>query len=575
MLNEGLASPHHDIHGLVPTTLQNLASTSRPSSSGATSPLTPRVQSSAPTPISSKSTLPRLGFGLQDIFALDEELETTPTPSKPPAGFQLGAGLRDFFQDADGPVFTPSKREAPPVTPSHPTESPHRTRILTSRHILQSVLATDLTDDDSDSDSDSSTESDFGDDTLVNESKPSTPETSLPFTPSPGDKRVNRILFTDDVATTHGLAGPQLLPATHVIDYEPRALGTGAALEQNTFSTSTTPARDGGIRNNPSISTPERKIAKVIPNAPFGGLFSYASLVASGPSIGDFSRLLASGPGAVSVPISTRSKSTPVLTLREQKWASLEKKLKHHIAVDKQSDADVHIYVDMSNIHIGFIDSWKLAHNVPISQRIKAPKFSFENLARILSRDRPVKEKHLAGSVAFPATRRSNWPKHMKDAAGMGYAMKIMERVLKEKSPPKHHQYKPLGYASIHETVYNFATTSADDSTEDNAPSFVPSRNGEQGVDEGLHVEMLTTIIDHEPGIMVLATGDGAEAEFSQGFKSYATRAMKLGWDIEVCAWKKTVSSAWTESGFLAEWGDQIRIIHLDPFLSELVADTP
>ncbi|KAH7018193.1 uncharacterized protein B0I36DRAFT_368234 [Microdochium trichocladiopsis] len=228
----------------------------------------------------------------------------------------------------------------------------------------------------------------------------------------------------------------------------------------------------------------------------------------------------------------------------------------------------------MSNIHIGFIDTWKLAHNVPISQRIKAPKFSFENLARILSRDRPVKEKHLAGSVAFPATRRSNWPKHMKDAASMGYAMKIMERVLKEKSPPKHFNTKTAGgYSSMYDAIYNFATTSADDSTEDNAPSYVSSRNGEQGVDEGLHVEMLTTVIDHKPGIMVLATGDGAEAEFSQGFKSYAIRAMKLGWDIEVCAWRKTISSAWSESAFLAEWGDQIRIIHLDPFLDELVAE--
>ncbi|KAJ1324332.1 hypothetical protein MN608_10393 [Microdochium nivale] len=570
MLNEGLASPHHDTHGLVPTASDYLSSFSRPSSSGATSPLTPRLHSSASTPVNSRSTLPRLGFGLQDIFALDEELETTPAPFKPSTGLQLGAGLGDFFQDANGPVYTPNRR--PPGIPPYPVDLPPRTNPPTSRRRLQLVREAELTEDDTDLDSGS--DSDFGYDTLV-ESKPATPESPFPFTPSPRNKSAHRVPYPDHVDAEPGFARTHFLPATHIIDYESHTRGTHAAPELELLTASTTPVNDGGTRLCLLSPTPELEIARSAPTTPLGGITSYASLVKSGPSIGDFSRLLASSPSPVVGLISKRPSSPPASTSREHQWASLEMKLKHHIAMDKQSDADVHIYVDMSNIHIGFIDTWKIAHHVPISQRIKVPKFSFENLARILSRDRTVKEKHLAGSVAFPATRRSNWPKHMKDAAGMGYAMKIMERVLKEKSPSKHHQRKLLGYSTTHEAIYNIATTSTDDSTEDNAPLYVSSRNGEQGVDEVLHVEMLTTMIDHKPGTMVLATGDGAEAEFSQGFKSYAIRAMNLGWHIEICTWKKTISSAWTESSFLAEWGRQIRIIHLDPFLSELVADTP
>ena len=69
---------------------------------------------------------------------------------------------------------------------------------------------------------------------------------------------------------------------------------------------------------------------------------------------------------------------------------------------------------------------------------------------------------------------------------------------------------------------------------------------------------------------MVLATGDAAQAQFSDGFKQHATRALKAGWMVEVVSWNRTMSSAWTDPAFLAEYGNQLRIIELDAFIEEL-----
>lgn len=528
--------------------------------------------------------MPSLGFGLEHIFALDEEPPATPTPTRSPVQLQLGAGLNDFFEEEDQLVYTPIKRKALGQVPATFTRELSALRLSAPRRHVQYAFDTDVSDVE-ESDSEISIDS-LEDDTLVDESKPSTPGTNLPFTPSPGNAKSHEVLNSYDDLPASELNGTRLSSSVHVIDYEPHAHGDFAP-ERSRHGVISVPSslhsREHAFARGAHLRLPDLPMPTLfrnpegsLPTTPGSGPSGYASLVAAGPSIGDFARLFPSSPGISPLPTPIRPVLQPSPTRRELQLASLEDKLKRHTRVDVHSDNDVHIFVDMSNIHIGFIDSWKLAHKIPISQRIKAPKFSFENLARILSRNRNVKEKHLAGSVAFPATRRSNWPKHMKDAAGMGYAMKIMERVLKEKSPPKHYNTRgPGGYSSILDPVHHFATTSADDSTGDNAPLYVTGKNGEQGVDEGLHVEMLSAIIDHEPGVMVLATGDGAEAEFSEGFKAYAIKAMKNGWEIEVCAWKKTVSSAWSEPAFLAEWGDQIRIIHLDPFLDELVAEVP
>lgn len=117
--------------------------------------------------------------------------------------------------------------------------------------------------------------------------------------------------------------------------------------------------------------------------------------------------------------------------------------------------------------------------------------------------------------------------------------------------------------------------TSGDESSEDTTRASYETRNGEQGVDEILHLNMMNSILDdmQEPGYMVLATGDAAQAEFSEGFLEYANRALSQGWNLELVTWKSTISSAWMNPAFRSKHGEHFRIIYLDDFLEELNAD--
>jgi len=228
----------------------------------------------------------------------------------------------------------------------------------------------------------------------------------------------------------------------------------------------------------------------------------------------------------------------------------------------------LHIFVDMSNIFIGFCNSYKASQNIPIHQYIRAPAFNIKVLTSIMQRNRAASKKILAGSVAITASDPACWPRYFVDAQAQGYDMKIMNRVQKI-SPNKNGRRRksPPQVADM--------PTSGDESTEDQTMTSFVTRNGEQGVDEILHLNMMNSILDciEEPATMILATGDAAQAEFSEGFLEYATRALEKGWNLELVTWKKTISSAWMNPAFRKQYGRRFRIIYLDDFLDELNAD--
>ncbi|KAI0503319.1 hypothetical protein F5B22DRAFT_652163 [Xylaria bambusicola] len=266
---------------------------------------------------------------------------------------------------------------------------------------------------------------------------------------------------------------------------------------------------------------------------------------------------------------------------RQQNWSNIEQqrfmlKLAKCCAKDNTTDTPkpLHIFVDMSNIHIGFCNSWKISQNIPVDQRIRAPTFNFKVLAFIIERNRAVKKKFLASSVASHVISRAQWPQHFIDAEGQGYKTSILNRVQKV-SPVKvgrRHKASQQVPGTVH---FASTVTSGEESGEDVARIGYETRNGEQGVDEILHLNMMNSIIDdiHEPGNMVLATGDAAQAEFSEGFLKYATRALSQGWNLELVTWKRTISSAWVDPAFMNEFEGRFRIIYLDDFLEELNAD--
>ncbi|KAL1838459.1 hypothetical protein VTK73DRAFT_4325 [Phialemonium thermophilum] len=226
----------------------------------------------------------------------------------------------------------------------------------------------------------------------------------------------------------------------------------------------------------------------------------------------------------------------------------------------------VHIFVDLSNIVIGFYDSLRKIHGIPTAQKMKAPPFSFQNLAMVLERGRRVGKKVVAGSLVNTYNRR--WPAYMEEAKGLGYEMNILQRVPKAALSPARN--KPR--RGTHNGDGGEWTTSGAESSGGEDAACFPLRNGEQGVDEILHLKMLQSALDSEPGTVVLATGDAAEAEYSDGFKKNVERLLQSGWNVEIIGWAQCISSAWKDPGFVEKWGDRVRLIELDMFTEELFA---
>ncbi|KAL8375702.1 hypothetical protein RB595_007017 [Gaeumannomyces hyphopodioides] len=229
------------------------------------------------------------------------------------------------------------------------------------------------------------------------------------------------------------------------------------------------------------------------------------------------------------------------------------------------SSDGIHVFVDMSNIIIGFYQHVKRRRGIHASKKMLAPPFWFEGLSLILQRGRHAAKRVVAGSMAEPHVKHE-WPQYMKDADDLGYEMNILSRVSKPQPPtPKARRHnmrraKPNSQSS----------TGSSDEDPRAAPPPCILRNGEQGVDEILHLKMCESVLDFERSTIVLATGDAAAAEFSGGFLAMAERALAKGWHVELVTWKSTISSSWRRLSTSRKWADRFRIVPLDSFVEEL-----
>jgi hypothetical protein len=239
----------------------------------------------------------------------------------------------------------------------------------------------------------------------------------------------------------------------------------------------------------------------------------------------------------------------------------------------------LHIFIDASNIMIGFYDHMKEKHNVT---RWRG-KMSAKALALVLERGRPTSRRVLAGSK--PTSARPIDPL-FENLQYAGYELSLLDRVFKVKEMTARQKYfasqqqsSPSKRASTRDrSKYQSSggggtTDSASDSA---TPAFLlstPQKQWvEQGVDEILHLKMIESIIDApKPSTMVLATGDAAEAEFSQGFLRMVLRALARGWKIEIVGWRRTISSEYRKADFQDEWKGKIKVIELDDFADELM----
>ncbi|TGO61317.1 hypothetical protein BCON_0028g00340 [Botryotinia convoluta] len=251
---------------------------------------------------------------------------------------------------------------------------------------------------------------------------------------------------------------------------------------------------------------------------------------------------------------------------REEKSIRIVKKLSNQlrldIAVRSSNKEPIHVFVDFSNIIIGFKNTLKSARRFPESKKVaESPPFSYCSLASILERNRPVAKRILVGSRS---NNRDSAP-HFDEAEMCGYETNVLDRVFKIR---EHTTEKARGGQGNGYLTGQSSKPETPISSQSTKPGFV-----EQGVDEILHMKMLETLADYSiPSTIVLGTGDGAEAEYSGGFFKNVERALLKGWNVELVAWSSGLNHEYKKRSFQNRWGKQFRLIMLDDFSEELLA---
>ncbi|KAL6891814.1 hypothetical protein GGI43DRAFT_198809 [Trichoderma evansii] len=198
----------------------------------------------------------------------------------------------------------------------------------------------------------------------------------------------------------------------------------------------------------------------------------------------------------------------------------------------------IHVFVDMSNIDIGYQTTLKESRFIHKSSRLSPlPHLNLQLLTKILIRDRPV----TALNVCCSTLPGRSEPRYVQQLRELGYHIDLRERkrvndgLLSTKAP---------------ETL----------------------RYVEDLVDETLQVRIAESVMEHfhNPGTIVLATGDAKPSVHSDGFFSYMQRALRMGWNVEVISWKGSLSLRWTDRQWTSQWNGKFRVIELDEFLEIL-----
>ncbi|KAL8862530.1 MAG: hypothetical protein Q9178_001028 [Gyalolechia marmorata] len=226
----------------------------------------------------------------------------------------------------------------------------------------------------------------------------------------------------------------------------------------------------------------------------------------------------------------------------------------------------IHVFVDASNIMIGFHDSLKLSRGLTLQTRTRRQPLSFHNLSLILERGRPVSKRVLVGSDNFAA---------IQEAKLIGYETNILDRVHKAKElTPRQKKYHSTHHyqQNVSSGANGTSGGSGSETTAAAAVLYAKEKWVEQAVDEILHLKILESVVDaKQPSTIVLATGDAAEAEYSQGFLRMVERALEKGWKVELVSFRRNTSGMYKRREFRAKWKSRFEIIELDEFVEELL----
>lgn len=286
------------------------------------------------------------------------------------------------------------------------------------------------------------------------------------------------------------------------------------------------------------------------------------------------------------LPTPTKRRSKP-LVIREgaERNLALRLRLIHDFGADKKwltspvplanhtdpRNGGIHVFIDFSNIWIGFMELIKRLQGLHPQQRTPHTNISFDSLVLLLERGRPVAKRVLAGSSPLlPA---------FDTARAIGYELNILDKVFKAKELSE----KQRRFQAKAVTNGNGAGDVSGGSGSETAvavaaipPSHTAQKWVEQGVDEILHLKMLESVVDaseKEVSTMVLATGDAAQAEYSAGFLRMVERALRKGWRVELVSWSKAISFEYRKTEWESTWSDGFKILELDSY-AEFLLDT-
>ncbi|CDO73357.1 hypothetical protein BN946_scf185008.g120 [Trametes cinnabarina] len=256
--------------------------------------------------------------------------------------------------------------------------------------------------------------------------------------------------------------------------------------------------------------------------------------------------------------------------------------------VPQSQDTLIHVFIDHSNILIGFI-TYVRRHLQHVVRKFKQTHLSHAALALVLERGRPVTRRVLVTS--------SPLYQPMLSAEELGYEVRIYARVpdtgdgadrqrthharadsvgtLPIEAGPSRARSRPQTHTRGHAKKPSVSGNGNGNSTSTDSDSAgaMRVRYREQGVDELLQLKLHQAIVavDVVPpgGTIVLATGDGNTGEFNEdGFLGCVRTALKKGWRVELYAWEGGLSRMWVR-----EFGEceGFRIIMLDAFATDLL----
>ena len=251
--------------------------------------------------------------------------------------------------------------------------------------------------------------------------------------------------------------------------------------------------------------------------------------------------------------------------------------IRHGLA-PKNDPSAVHVFIDASNIFIGFLDRLKRKRGIPDGARVKGVYPSFASLALLLERRRPVAKRTIVGSTP-------PWAPAFDKAKECGYELNILEKVYKLREPTERQKYFAARDGRKKKTN-GYASSNGGNSSEGSGSETAVNEGGEykwveQGVDEVLHNKMGESLVDTRdpaPNAMerptaVLATGDYQEAEYSSGFGAWAMRMLEHGWNVEIAAWSANISQMYYAMQRVPNYRGRFRVIQLDDFVEDLFHD--